>query len=117
MTERRAEPRHPTRIEVDYGAAGTFLFAYITDISAIGIFIQAETIHPPGTSLDLRFSPGKNAGQAGEAEPFALRGTVVWTTDGDDSHARGMGIELDDPSEHDRSRLEELVATVAYLDA
>lgn len=119
MKERRAEPRHPTRIEVDYGADGTFLFAYITDISSMGIFLQAQTVHPPGTKLDLRFSGQPPEGPLDHNDTLdllTLRGTVVWTTEGDGGHERGMGIRFDDPSEDDRNRLQELVAAIAYFD-
>jgi type IV pilus assembly protein PilZ len=44
-------------IEVDYKSADTFLFAYITDISAMGIFIRTNAPEPPGTLLNLSFTP------------------------------------------------------------
>ena len=53
--ERRIHERITTDIEVDYRASDTFLFAYITDISAMGIFIRTDTPEPKGTRLNLRF--------------------------------------------------------------
>ena len=106
--ERRAQPRYPTRIEVDYAAEGTFLFAYITDISAMGIFIRAERTHSVGTRLQLRLGPA--------AEAFELCGEVVWTTDGSRGHEPGMGIRFEQPTEQERNRLQELIAAVAYVE-
>jgi hypothetical protein len=53
--ERREHRRVLVSMEVDYRCDNTFLFAYITDLSAMGIFIQTSAPHPPGTSLNLRF--------------------------------------------------------------
>ena len=43
--ERREHQRVLVSMEVDYRCDNTFLFAYITDLSAMGIFIQ--TSQPP----------------------------------------------------------------------
>jgi hypothetical protein len=55
--ERRQAPRILVNIEVDYGNKDHFLFAYIKDISATGIFVRTDTPEPPGTRLNLRFTP------------------------------------------------------------
>src|SRR5262245_26336766 len=56
-SDRRAHARIEVMLEVDYRAADTFLFAYITDISAMGIFVRTAQPEPPGTHLWLRFTP------------------------------------------------------------
>ena len=53
--DRRVHTRVMVDIEVDYKSADNFLFAYITDISAMGIFIRTDAPEPPGTVINLRF--------------------------------------------------------------
>lgn len=55
--DRRRAPRVLVDLEVDYASEDNYLFAYITDISATGIFIRTTTPEAPGTHLNLRFSP------------------------------------------------------------
>jgi uncharacterized protein (TIGR02266 family) len=113
--ERRAEPRVLVDLEVDYRSEENFLFAYITDISATGIFIRTTTPEPPGTHLNLRFSPQGDV----EPEPFELEGEVIWVNPyrpGErDSLHPGMGVRflgLDPPT---KARLYDLVRRIAYL--
>jgi type IV pilus assembly protein PilZ len=54
---RRSETRHPVHLEVDCSSGDTFLYAYITDISSMGIFIRTDTPLPVGTSIELGFTP------------------------------------------------------------
>src|SRR6185437_9265323 len=105
---RRQHQRIQVLFEVDYRADDTFLFAYITDISAMGIFVQTAQPEPPGTLLSLRFTPPAKAGRQGEDEaPEALEfeGEVIWinpprdeefgTDAGNDrTHNPGMGIRF-----------------------
>jgi hypothetical protein len=55
-TERRKSPRVLVDLEVDYASEENYLFAYITDMSATGIFVRTTTPEAPGTHLNLRFS-------------------------------------------------------------
>jgi len=52
--ERRRAPRMLVDLEVDYASEENYLFAYITDISATGIFVRTTTPEQPGTHLNLR---------------------------------------------------------------
>lgn len=112
--DRRQFERVLVDFEVDYRSEDTFLFAYITDISAMGIFVQTKTPEPPGTRLNLRFSP------PGADEPFELEGVVVWINPyrpGDIENLNpGMGIQFIDLGPGQRDKLTELVKTFAYLD-
>lgn len=116
-SERRREPRYPTQIDVDVSAAGTFLFAQITDISSMGIFVQAELLHPPGTRLTLRFAPPAEVyEQLSEPDqPFEAEGEVMWITDDDGGHPPGMGVRFVALPEAQRLRLLELITAIAYF--
>jgi len=110
--ERRIHERIPVDLEVDYRASDTFLFAYITDISAMGIFVRTETPAPKGTVLNLRFCvPG--------GEPMELEGEVIWVNSPrpDDAEGRnpGMGVQFNDLSAAQREEMLRLVRTFAYL--
>ena len=87
-------------IEVDFRAADTFLFAYITDISAMGIFIRTPAPEPPGTRLQLRFTPPPPASAslfregnpsrtetASEVEAIECTGEVIWINPAPESYA------------------------------
>lgn len=98
---------------VDYRATDTFLFAYISDISAMGIFVRTPQPEPPGTRLNLRFSPPGGI-------PLELEGEVTWINpprnDNDRHRQAGMGIQFVDLTVPQREQILKLVRTFAYLD-
>ena len=100
-------------LEVDYGNEENYLFAYIRDISATGIFVRTNSPEPPGTRLNLRFTPH------GSRDPFELEGEVIWINSYRPGHSDnlhpGMGIRFIDLTDDDRERLVELIRTFAYL--
>ena len=73
--ERRRAPRVLVDLEVDYASEENYLFAYITDISATGIFVRTTTPEQPGTHLNLRFKDepraarGRGRGDLGQPVP------------------------------------------------
>jgi type IV pilus assembly protein PilZ len=115
--ERRRAPRVLVDLEVDYALEDNYLFAYITDISATGIFIRTVAPEPAGTHLNLRFVLPPGVGGASEA--FELEGEVIWVNPyrpgAPDSLHPGMGVRFLALSDDDRRRLIELVRRIAYL--
>jgi type IV pilus assembly protein PilZ len=110
--ERRTAPRVPVELEVDYGCDETFLFAYITDISILGIFVRTNRPAPPGTRLLLRFAPAGS-------DPLLVKGEVIWINPyrPDEENANpGMGIRFVSLSNAQRDAIGHLVRTFAYLD-
>jgi type IV pilus assembly protein PilZ len=110
--DRREYARVLVDIEVDYKCEDTFLFAYITDISAMGIFIRTNAPEPPGTRLNLRFTPPGSA-------QINLEGRVMWVNPfrpgSYDNINPGMGIQFLDLTTMQREQLVHLVRTFAYL--
>lgn len=110
-SDRREHPRYDTELSVDYGDGQTFLFAYITNISEMGIFISSKDPLPVGTSLRLRFG-------LSDGEPLALGGEVVWVnpyrTDGDNLNP-GMGVRFHELTLDLRERVVQIVRSIAYL--
>lgn len=117
---RRSEARRPVHLEVDCSSSGTgdtFLYAFITDISSMGIFIRTEAPLPVGTMLELGFTPPTTAKSDPPPRRLELTGEVMWNTRGADNGAPGMGVRFHHTSPKTRSRLLEIVRAIAYLDS
>ena len=111
-SERREHARVPVDIRVDYESEDTFLFASITNISEMGIFIETKTPLPKGTQLNLEFELPKGG-------RFRERGEVMWVNPFRPAGPNlnpGMGIRFLDLSREARSKIVDLVRKIAYLD-
>jgi len=115
--ERRRAPRVLVDLVVDYALEENYLFAYITDLSATGIFIRTTAPEPAGTHLNLRFQPPPDPDD--DDRPFELEGEVMWVNPyrpgAPDSLHPGMGVRFLGLTDADRRRLIELVRRIAYL--
>jgi type IV pilus assembly protein PilZ len=111
VSDRRTFDRVDVEWAVDCVASDTFLFASITNISAMGIFVRTTEPLKPGTRLLLNFAPPGS-------ESFKLEGTVAWVNplrpDGDNPNP-GMGIRFINLKPEERERLVEVIRTIAYL--
>ena len=111
-SDRRSHDRFPVSSwSVDCTTEDTFLFASITNISEMGIFIQTREPRPLGTELVLSFAPPGHA-------PFKLRGTVTWINgyrENGDNPNPGMGLKFLELSAEERERIVEVIHTIAYL--
>ncbi len=111
--ERREHERYPTELSVDVRSGEHFLFAYITNISEMGIFVRTDDIRPVGTELTLRFS-----GPSDDAASIEVEGTVTWVNPvrlGGDNPNPGMGVRFENLTPELREKLVELVRAIAYL--
>jgi len=109
--DRRSFDRHEVIWSVDCVAEDTFLFASITNISEMGIFVKTLDPLGVGTRLLMQFSPPGY-------EPFKLRGVVAWVNllrSGGDNPNPGMGVRFIDLALPDRERLVQVIRTIAYL--
>ncbi len=126
--ERRLAERVLVDLEVDYRLEDNYLFAYITDISATGIFIRTTTPEDAGTLLNLRFVPPSPADSEidpddeealAERAPFELEGEVIWVNPyrpgAHDNLHPGMGVRFRGLDAETKHRLMELVRRIAYL--
>jgi len=106
--ERRRAPRVLVDLEVDYASEENYLFAYIVDISATGIFIRTTSPEQPGTHLNLRF-----------AKTIEIEGEVIWVNPyrpgAPDNLHPGMGIRFVGLDDEVRDQLLELIRRFAYL--
>src|SRR5688572_19846940 len=114
--DRRRAPRVLVDLEVDYASEENYLFAYITDISATGIFVRTTTPEQPGTHLNLRFPiPGPGS----KSTKIEVEGEVIWVNPyrpgAPDNLHPGMGIRFVGLDDEVRDQLLELIRRFAYL--
>jgi type IV pilus assembly protein PilZ len=109
--ERRVYDRFDVEWAVDCVADDTFLYASISNISAMGIFVRTTDPASVGTRLMLAFEPPGY-------ESFKLEGQVAWINavrpDGDNLNP-GMGVRFVNLRPEDRERLVEVIRTIAYV--
>jgi len=109
---RRQHDRIDVAWDVDCETEDTFLYASITNVSELGIFVRTREPLEVGTKLMLRFEP------PGAEASFALAGTVQWVNPVrvlSDNRNPGMGILFVDITPDDRERLVAAVRTIAYV--
>jgi type IV pilus assembly protein PilZ len=109
--DRRIHQRYETSIAVDYANGDTFLFAYLQNISEMGIFIRTDEPLAIGSRLTLRF-------HVDESAPLVLDGEVTWVNpyrESGDNLNPGMGVRFIELTPERREQVVELVRTVAYL--
>jgi type IV pilus assembly protein PilZ len=111
LDERRSHDRVDVEWAVDCIADDTFLYASITNISAMGIFVKTTDPLAVGTGLVLSLAPPGY-------EPFKLQGEVAWINalrpNGDNPNP-GMGVRFVNLQPDDRERLVEVIRTIAYV--
>jgi type IV pilus assembly protein PilZ len=109
--DRRVFDRYDVEWAVDCVATDTFLYASITNISEMGIFVRTTEPLRLNTKLRLSFAPPG-------AEPFKLEGSVAWVNcvrENGDNPNPGMGIKFLGLKPEERERLVEVIRTIAYL--
>lgn len=107
---RRHSERFGVTWLVDCETEDTFLYAKITNISELGIFVRTTSPLPIGTALRLCFAPLKST------LAFDLEGQVQWINPARPSCPNpGMGVRFSALSPADRERLVEVIRTIAYL--
>ncbi len=111
-SERRSADRIDVTWSVDCETEDTFLYANITNISEMGIFVRTNEPLEVGTKLTLKFAP------PGSRDPLVLGGQVQWVNPVRmlaSNPNPGMGIRFVQLSQENRERLIELVRTIAYV--
>jgi type IV pilus assembly protein PilZ len=112
VSERRSYERIDVEWSVDCETEQTFLYASITNISEMGIFVATQEPLEVGTRLTLRFAV------PGQESPFILLGQVAWVNPIrllSDKPNPGLGIRFVDLSPESRERIINSVRTIAYV--
>jgi type IV pilus assembly protein PilZ len=111
-SDRRSAERFDVMWSVDCETEETFLYAAITNISAMGIFVTTKEPLPIGTRITLRFAPPHSG------DEFVLTGVVQWVNPlrpHEDNPNPGMGVRFSSLTPPDRERIVETIRTIAYL--
>lgn len=110
-SDRRSADRIDVTLSVDCETEDTFLYANITNISEVGIFVRTNEPLEVGTRLTLKFAPpGSDA--------LVLTGQVAWVNPIRmlaSNPNPGMGIRFIDLTLESRERLIDAVRTIAYV--
>jgi type IV pilus assembly protein PilZ len=110
--DRRAAERFDVTWSVDCETDETFLYAAITNISALGIFVRTTEPLSMGTRVTLRFAPPETD------EVFVLEGVVQWVNAVrplQDNPNPGMGVRFVGLTPADRERIVGVIRTIAYV--
>jgi hypothetical protein len=83
-------------VEIRYASNSPPLTARVTDLSEKGLFVDAPNPLPPGSRVTFSFLLTNTPWD----KPITGEGTVVWH-----QQAVGMGIEFDQMTEEDRSKI------------
>ena len=108
--EKRSQPRHVIRLEVNYRCGDTYLFSQSSNLSEMGIFLATPTPLGKGTQIELSFA------DPGSQDPIRVLGEVMWTLHAKAGVEPGMGVRFIEPSAEVRSRVKALIRTMAYLE-
>jgi uncharacterized protein (TIGR02266 family) len=111
--ERRRHKRYDVKLHADVSTEDAFLFAYVSNISEMGIFLASEDPKPVGTTLRLKFRAIEGT------ESFEVEGEVVWINpvreDADEGANPGMGVRFINLDDETREKILALIKTIAYL--
>jgi type IV pilus assembly protein PilZ len=110
--ERRRHKRYEVKLHADVSTDDAFLFAYVSNISEMGIFLASDKPQPVGTLLKLGFKPIETG------ETLDLEGEVVWINpvrDGEENLNPGMGVKFVNLDDEKREKIIKLIKTIAYL--
>ena len=99
---RRADRTHVT-VRIDYATIDEIFSEFTRDINEGGVFIETEKPHQPGTEVSMQFY------LAGGKEVLQTTGRVVRVWSGNEENPPGMGIEFDELTSDDRSRIDRIV--------
>jgi type IV pilus assembly protein PilZ len=105
-SDRRAAPRGPIRLRVDYERMNAFFADYTKNISKGGTFIKTARPLPVGTRFLFALAV------PALSEPVTLDGEVTWVMETAQARAGeepGMGIRFVFASDEQRSEFESLV--------
>jgi type IV pilus assembly protein PilZ len=105
-SDRRAAPRGPIRLRVDYERMNAFFADYTKNISKGGTFIKTARPLPVGTSFLFALSV------PALCEAVQITGEVQWIREKSAEQEPGMGIRFVFVSDEERQRFADLVQSL-----
>jgi uncharacterized protein (TIGR02266 family) len=102
-SERRRTNRAPVTVRIAYATVDEMFSEFTRDINEGGLFIETENPHPPGTEVSMQFH------LPGSTEIVQTIGRVVRVSNGDAAGPPGMGLEFDELTPDDRTRIDRII--------
>ena len=107
IDDEEAERRHAMRasvtVRIDYATVDEMFSEFTRDINEGGVFIETEKPHQAGTEVSMQFH------LPGTGEVLHTIGRVVRVSSGNLTAPAGMGIEFDELTSADRSKIDKIV--------
>lgn len=101
--DRRRTGRAAVTVRISYATVDEMFSEFTQDINEGGLFIETEKPHQPGTEVSMQFHlPGSD-------EVLQTIGRVVRVSSGDVGTPAGMGIEFDELTPDDRTKIDRIV--------
>lgn len=101
--ERRRFDRAGLTVRVEYATVDELFSEFTRDINEGGLFIETEKPQEMGTEVSMLFNlPGSD-------EPVQTVGRVVRISTGETGEAAGMGIEFDELTDDDRTKINSII--------
>lgn len=101
--DRRRQGRADVTVRIDYATVDEMFSEFTRDINAGGIFIETEKPHAQGTEVSMQFH------LPGSLDVLQTVGRVVRVSRGGVGSPPGMGIEFDELTDEDRSKIDLIV--------
>jgi type IV pilus assembly protein PilZ len=102
-SDRRRADRAGVTVRIDYATIDEIFSEFTRDINEGGVFIETEKPHQPGTEVSMQFH------LPGGREVLQTLGRVVRVWSGSEATPPGMGIEFDELTSDDRSKIDRIV--------
>lgn len=104
--ERRRFNRTDLLVRIEYSTIDEIFSEFTRDINEGGLFIETEKPRPTGTEVAMRFNlPGSD-------DPLQTVGRVAWVRSAGTDAPAGMGIEFDELSQDDRTRINAMIRSL-----
>ena len=102
-SDRRRANRASVTVRIDYATVDEMFSEFTRDINEGGVFIETEKPHQAGTEVSMQFH------LPGSGEVLQTVGRVVRVSSGSPAAPAGMGIEFDELTPDDRSKIDVIV--------
>lgn len=103
VVERRRSTRTPIVVRIEYATVDALFSDFTRNINEGGVFIETDAPAPLDSEVNLRFR------LPGTREALRVSGRVAWIATEQGGKPTGMGIEFENLTDADRTRINELV--------
>jgi uncharacterized protein (TIGR02266 family) len=104
VVERRRSSRAPIVVRIEYATVDALFSDFTRNINEGGVFIETDAPAPLDSAVHLRFR------LPGTREALRVSGRVAWIANDPSGKPSGMGIEFEELTDADRTRINELVS-------